>query len=430
MNATLILLALVLVLFTGLPIFAGLTLFGAALMVFSHGSLGSLSEVIFGEISRYLLVTIPLFTFMAHVMIRARIVDDLYGTAYTLTRHLPGGLGVATIIACTIFAAISGSSVATALTIGAVAIPQMIRYGYKPRVAYGLVAAGGTLGILIPPSGPMVLYGLISETSIGGLFMAGVLPGLMMAGIFIVWIMLSTHFGGHEKIRREPRAPLLEMLRALRQSIWAFLLPVLVLGGMYAGVFTATEAAAAGALAAALVAVFIYRTVDLRGLWGAAMEASRTSAMLFMIVAGASVFAHVITDLRIPQDIVQLVVNLRVGPYGFLIGMMLILLVMGMFLESIAIILVTTPVILPVLASLHIDTIWYGILLTINLELALIHPPVGMNLFTIKAITGASMGQIALGALPYVGLLIIGLAMIMVWPQIALWLPSHMLNLK
>jgi len=276
----------------------------------------------------------------------------------------------------------------------------------------------------------MVLYGLISETSIGGLFMAGVLPGLMMAGIFIVWIMLSTHFWGQEKIRREPRAPVLEMLGALRQSVWAFLLPVLVLGGMYAGVFTATEAAAAGALAAALVAMFIYRTVDLRGLWGAAMEASRTSAMLFMIVAGASVFAHVITDLRIPQDIVQLVVNLQVGPYGFLIGMMLILLVMGMFLESIAIILVTTPVILPVLASLHIDTIWYGILLTINLELALIHPPVGMNLFTIKAITGASMGQIALGALPYVGLLIIGLAMIMVWPQIALWLPSHMLNLK
>lgn len=430
MTTSIILLSLVLVLFTGLPIFAGLTLFGAALMLFAHGSVGPLSEVVFGEINRYLLVTIPLFTFMAYIMIRGRIVDDLYSTAYTLTRHLPGGLGVATVVACTIFAAISGSSVATALTIGAVAIPQMIRYGYEPKVAYGLVAAGGTLGILIPPSGPMILYGLISETSIGGLFMAGVVPGLMMAGIFIIWIMASSHFGGNTRIKRETRASLLEMLIAIRKSIWAFLLPVLVLGGMYAGVFTATEAAAAGALAATLVAMFIYRTVDLRSLWGAAMESSRTSAMLFMIVAGASVFAHIITDMRIPQEIVQLVAARNIGAYGFLISMMLLLLMMGMFLESIAIILVTTPVILPVLQTLHINTIWYGILLTINLELALIHPPVGMNLFTIKAITRAPMSQIALGALPYVCLLILGLALVVVWPEIALWLPSHALNLK
>lgn len=430
MTVTLILFSLVLVLFTGIPIFAGLTLFGATLLYFTQGGLGPISEVMFGEISRYLLVTIPLFTFMAHIMIRGSIVDDLYGTAYTLTRHLPGGLGVATVIACTIFAAISGSSVATALTIGAVAIPQMIRYGYEPKVAYGLVAAGGTLGILIPPSGPMVLFGLISETSIGGLFMAGVVPGLMMAGIFIVWIMASSHFGAGKKIQREKRATVQEMASAIRKSVWAFLLPVLVLGGMYAGVFTATEAAAAGALAATLVAMLVYRTVNLKSLWGAAMESSRTSAMLFMIVAGASVFAHVITDMRIPQDIVQLVTSQDIGKYGFLVSMMLLLLLMGMFLESIAIILVTTPVILPVLHTLHINTIWYGILLTINLELALIHPPVGMNLFTIKAITRAPMAQIALGALPYVGLLTLGLALVMIWPDIALWLPSHTLNLK
>ncbi|MEY8875699.1 MAG: TRAP transporter large permease [Leptothrix sp. (in: b-proteobacteria)] len=432
MTATLILVALVALLFTGVPIFAGLTLFGAALMAWHQSGPLPVAEVFFGEISRYLLVTIPLFTFMAHVMIRGRIVDDLYGTAYTLTRHLPGGLGVATIIACTIFAAISGSSVATALTIGAVAIPQMERFGYDPKVAYGLVAAGGTLGILIPPSGPMVLYGMISETSIGGLFMAGVLPGLMMAGIFIVWIMASTRWGGEQSrhIRREPRASLTEMLAALRKSFWAFMLPTVVLGGMYAGVFTATEAAAAGALAAMLVAMLIYRSVGPRGLWEAALDASRTSAMLFMIVAGASVFAHVITDLRIPQQIVQGVIALNIGKYGFLIGMMGVLLVLGMFLESIAIILVSTPVILPVLHSLQIDTIWYGILLTINLELALIHPPVGMNLFTIKAIArGATMGQIALGALPYVALLILGLALVMIWPEIALWLPHRTLNL-
>ena len=172
MTIALILVGLVLLLFTGLPIFAGLTLFGGMLLVATQGGLGSISEIIFGELNRYLLVAIPLFAFMAHVMIKSRIVDDLYGTAYTLTRHLPGGVGIATIAACTLFAAISGSSVATALTIGSVAIPQMIRFGYQPRAAYGLVAAGGTLGILIPPSGPMVLYGVVTDSSIGGLFMA------------------------------------------------------------------------------------------------------------------------------------------------------------------------------------------------------------------------------------------------------------------
>ena len=160
MTVALIFVGLLLLLFSGLPIFAGLALFGGALLYLTQGELGSVAEVIFGELNRYLLVAIPLFAFMAQIMIRGRIVDDLYSTAYTLTRHLPGGLGIATILACTIFAAISGSSVATALTIGAVAIPQMVRYGYEPRAAYGLVAAGGTLGILIPPSGPMVLYGV------------------------------------------------------------------------------------------------------------------------------------------------------------------------------------------------------------------------------------------------------------------------------
>jgi len=424
-----ILAGLILLLFTGLPIFAGLSLFGGALLLVTQGELGAVTEVMFGEISRYLLVTIPLFAFMAHVMISARIVDDLYGTAYTLTRHLPGGLAIATILACTIFAAISGSSVATALTIGSVAIPQMIRFGYDPRAAYGLVAAGGTLGILIPPSGPMVLYGVVSDTSIGGLFMAGVVPGLMIAVIFIVYNMARSALGG-STARREPRASLREASTALRKAAWALTLPVLVLGGMYAGVFTATEAAAAGATLALVIGVVVYRTIGLREIWRAAQDASRTSAMLFMIVAGASVFAHVVTKMRIPQQIVQVVVGMDIGVAGFLIAMMAVIFVLGMFLESVAIILVTTPVILPVMAQLHVDPIWYGVLLTINLELAQITPPVGMNLFTIRAISNAPLAQIIAGSMPYVVLLIIGLAIVMIWPQIALWLPGTMLNLR
>ncbi len=428
MTIAAILIGLVLLLFTGLPIFAGLSLFGGALLLATQGGLGSITEVIFGELNRYLLVAIPLFAFMAHIMIRGRIVDDLYNTAYTLTRHLPGGLGIATIAACTIFAAISGSSVATALTIGAVAIPQMIRYGYEPRVAYGLVAAGGTLGILIPPSGPMVLYGVTTDTSIGGLFMAGLMPGLMLAGIFVIWSMVSTAIG-HRHIKREPRAGLREAVGAIRKSLWAISLPVFVLGGMYAGVFTATEAAAAGALLALFVAGVIYRNVGPKAIWDSAIDASRTSAMLFMILAGASVFGFVLTKMRIPQQIVETVVAADVGVFGFLVTMMALIFILGMFLESIAIILITTPVILPVMLHLDINPIWYGVLLVINLELAQITPPVGMNLFTIKAITKAPMSQIIRGSAPYVLLMILGMALVMIWPQIALWLPGTMLNL-
>jgi C4-dicarboxylate transporter DctM subunit len=420
-----ILVGLVLLLFTGLPIFAGLTLFGGMLLVATQGGLGSISEVIYGELNRYLLVAIPLFAFMAHVMIRSRIVDDLYGTAYTLTRHLPGGVGVATIAACTVFAAISGSSVATALTIGSVAIPQMIRFGYEPRAAYGLVAAGGTLGILIPPSGPMVLYGVVSDTSIGALFMAGIIPGLLMAAIFAAWTMGTNAFG-RSAVRREPRATLGEAARALRRSVWALTLPALVLGGMYAGVFTATEAAGAGASLALAVGVIVYRTIGWREIWDSALDASRTSAMLFMILAAASVLGFVLTKMRIPHEIVQAVVAQEIGVLGFLLGVMALIFVLGMFLETIAIILITTPVILPAMTHLGIHPVWYGVLLVINLELALITPPVGMNLFTIKAVTQAPIGTIIRGALPYVLLMALGLALVMALPQLALWLPGTM----
>ncbi|WP_409523130.1 TRAP transporter large permease [Nitrincola sp. MINF-07-Sa-05] len=418
-----ILAGLVLLLFTGLPIFAGLSIFGGALLLGAPGGLTALTDIIFTKISMYVLVAIPLFAYMAHIMIRGRIVDDLYGTAYTLTRHLPGGVGIATILACMIFSAISGSSVATALTIGAVAIPQMIRYGYDPKIAYGLVAAGGTLGILIPPSGPMIIYGVATDTSIGGLFMAGLLPGLMLALIF----MIATAF--HQRhAKREKRATLRESGVAIRKSGWALLLPTLVLGGMYLGVFTATEAAAVGALLALFVATVIYRSVGIKEIWECAVEASRTSAMLFMILAGAAVFSHALTKMMIPQQIVQLVVSLDVSVFGFLLAMMLLIFILGMFLESIAIILITSPVILPVLVLLDINPIWYGVLLVINLELAMITPPVGMNLFTIKAVTNAPIGQIIRGSAPFVLLMMLGLALVLLFPQIAMWLPNRMLN--
>ena len=417
----LILAGLVAVLLTGVPVFAGLTLFATAILYAYEGHLGGLGDLVFGELDTYLLVAIPLFTLMAQFMIRGKVVDDLFGAAHTLVRHLPGGLGVATVGACTVFAAISGSSVATALTIGAAAVPLMIRYGYPPRVAYGVVAAGGTLGILIPPSGPMVLYGVVSDTSIGALFIAGVLPGLMLAAIFAVYSMTAAR--GRP---REPRASWSEIVAALRRSFWALLLPVLVLGGMYFGVFTATEAAGVGALGALLIAMLVYRNFSLRDLWLSAEDAARNTAMLFMILAAAAILGNVLTKLRIPNQMVDLVLTYGVSQIGFLCAVMALIFVLGMFLETISIILITTPVVLPVLAALKIHPVWYGILLTINLELALITPPVGMNLFALKAITRAPLAEIIAGVAPYVLLLIAGLALVMLFPAIALWLPGTM----
>jgi len=421
----LILLGLVLVLLTGVPVFAGLMLFSTALLVAVEGKLGGIGDLVFGKLDTYLLVSIPLFTLMAHFMIRGKVVDDLFGAAHTLLRHLPGGMGVATVAACTVFAAISGSSVATALTIGSAAIPLMIRYGYSPRVAYGVVGGGGTLGILIPPSGPMVLFGVVSDTSIGALFMAGVVPGLMLAIIFAIYCMTSMKFARHP-VSTEPRATFPEGLAALRRSFWSLTLPALVLGGMYFGVFTATEAAAAGALGALLIAAFVYRNFGWRDLWRSAIDASRNSAMLFLILAAAALLGNVLTKLRIPNQMVDLVTQYGVSQLGFLAAVMILIFVLGMFLETISIILITTPVVLPVLAALKINPVWYGILLTINLELALITPPVGMNLFAIKAITRAPIRDIIAGVTPYVGLLIFGLVLVMFFPEIALWLPGTM----
>lgn len=424
MTFLMLLVLLICLLLTGMPVFAGLALFGAAVLLIAEPSAINLGELIFGKLDTYLLVAIPLFTLMAQFMIRGKVVDSLFHTTHTMTRHLPGGLGVATVFACTIFAAISGSSVATALTIGSAAIPQMIKYGYSPRFAYGVVGGGGTLGILIPPSGPMVLYGVISDTSIGQLFMAGVIPGLLIAGIFALWCIVvawKTKQGIREK-----RATMRELGAALRKSIWALMLPPLILGGMYAGVFTATEAAGVGAFAAMLIATLVYRTLGWRDIWHSALDAARTSSMLFLILAAAAIFGHALTKLRIPNEIVELVAHYGLSQTGFLLAVMVLIFILGMFLETISIILITTPVILPVMLALQINPVWYGILLMINLELALITPPVGMNLFTIKAITHAPIADIIAGILPYVALLVLGLALIMIFPDLALFLPRNM----
>lgn len=413
---------LILLLLTGIPIFAALGLSASAIMMIVEGDIDGLGDAVFTQLDKPVLSTIPLFVFMAQVMIRAKVIDDLYTFAHTVIGHVKGGLGVATVLACTIFAAISGSSVATALSIGSSAIPQMKRFGYAERDALGVVAAGGTLGILIPPSGPMILYAIVSEASIGALFLAGIIPGLMLALMFSAYCMIQAR--GRDGINTPDWAGWPAAVSAFRRSVWALLAPPVVMGGIYFGIFTASEAAAAGSLYALLVAVLVYRNFGFRDLWACAYSTMRTSMMVFMIIAGAAMFGHAITLVRLPVGVTEAVASFGLGPIGFILVVMVLIFVLGMFLESIAIILITTPILLPTMIALGIDPIWYGILLMINLELAMITPPVGMNLFVIKGISNAPLATIVRGAAPFVIIMIVGLALLIAVPELATWLPT------
>lgn len=421
MTLLLVFAALLAMLLSGMPIFAALGLTGIGLLAIFEGNISSIGETVYSHIHNPVLTTIPLFVFMAQVMIRAKVIDDLYDLAHVLIGHVRGGLGIATVIACTIFAAISGSSVATALSIGSSAIPQMKRFGHPERSALGVVAAGGTLGILIPPSGPMILYAIVSDASIGALFLAGIVPGLMLAAMFAAYCVFEA---GFRKTATQPAwAGWTQVMAATRRSIWALLAPPVVMGGLYLGVFTATEAAAAGAVYALLVAVLVYRNFGWSDLYACAYSTMRTSMMVFMIIGGAAVFGHAITLIRLPVAVTEMVTHWGLGPVGFVIAVMALLFVLGMFLESIAIILITTPVLLPTMMTLGIDPIWYGVLLMINLELAMITPPVGMNLFVIKGISNAPLSEVVKGSAPFVVVMLLGLAILVAFPGIATWLP-------
>ena len=450
MTLAVILLCLVLLLLTGLPIFAGLGLASIALLLIVDGQIGSLADIVYAKLNVYLLVAIPMFAFMAHVMIRSKVVDDLYATAHIMVRHLPGGLGVATVLSCTVFAAISGSSVATALTIGATAIPQMTRYGYRPRNIYGVVAAGGTLGILIPPSGPMILYGIVSETSIGALFFAGLIPGLILAAIFAAYAMWASGHG--EASTMQDRATLREVGGAVKRSLAALSLPPLVLGGLYFGVFTPTEAAAVAAVYAFFIANFVYK--DMGPLKGdgehrhsllsrpqslitvfvhpdtkrTLFEAGRTTIMLLFIIANALILKHVLTDEQIPQAIAGAMLNAGFGPVMFLVIVNVILLIGGQFMEPSGLIVIVAPLVFPIAISLGIDPIHLGIVMVVNMEIGMITPPVGLNLFVTSGVAGMPMMRVVRAALPWLGILFLFLIMVTYIPWLSTVIPTALMG--
>jgi C4-dicarboxylate transporter DctM subunit len=421
MTTLLILGALFALLLIRVPV--AFTLGGLGLVLLLAGGFSPLMapQAILSTLDGFILLAVPLFLLMSNILLKGGVGKDLFAAVHAWVGHWPGGLAVATIVSCGIFAAISGSSVATAATIGTVAIPEMISRGYERRFVYGLLAAGGTLGILIPPSIPMIVYGFVTEQSVIALFLAGIGPGLMLVAFFIVFAMAYARwFGGYEP---EPAASANERVRATARALPSMVLAIIVIGVIYTGIATPTEAAAIGFAAALLITGLWLRTLTWQGLKEAAFDSMVTTVAILLIVAGAKVFGKAITLYRIPQDISMFIGQNIDTPLAFILVVSVVLLVMGLVFEALSMVLIMTPVLLPAAMALGFDPIWFGVYMVIMVECALITPPVGLNLYVIQSVARANLSEVSRGVLPFLFLMLVSVAILYVWTDLALYIP-------
>lgn len=423
MTSLLILLSLIALLFVGVPVAFALGGLGLALLVLGDMSPLMVPQALYSMTDNFILLAVPLFLLMSNVLLKGGMGKSLFEAVQSWVGHWPGGLGIATVISCSIFAAISGSSVATAATIGNVAIHEMTSRGYNRPFVLGLLAAGGTLGILIPPSIPMIIYGVITEESIVDLFLAGVGPGLMLAVGFIVYCFAYAKFGGG--YTPMPKANMHQRYKATLRALPTIFLAVVVIGGIYLGVFTPTESAAVG-FAVSLIIVYAMRTMTWELLKEAVQDSMRTTITIFLILAGAKIFGKAITLYQIPQDISTLITNNIFEPGPFILIVCVVLLFMGFFLEALSMLLIMMPVLYPSLQGLGIDGIWFGILFVIMIECALITPPVGLNLYVIQTVGDAKLGEVVRGVWPFILMMFAAILAIYLFPDIALYIPFKM----
>ena len=416
-------LLLVALLASGIPVAIALALAGivAGYLLQGPAALIMVPQVMFAGTHSFLLLAIPLFILMSEVLTRGGVGEILFETANKWLRHLPGGLAISTVATSAVVAGITGSSIADTATVGIVALPAMLTRGYERKFVLGLIAASGTLGILIPPSIPMILYGAITSESVGKLFMAGLIPGLILSILLMGYVVLVCSRG--TAYQRLAPASWGERWAQTRKGVWGLLLPPLVVGGMYAGIFTPTEAAGVGAVYAAFVSLVVLRTIGLRTLGQILTQTLATTSMILLITAGALVFGNVMTVLQVPQQLTQLVVDLKLPTWAFLILVNLLLLVLGCLLEVISITFIVIPVLYPALIQLGIDPIWFAVLFVVNMQIAQITPPVGLVLYTMAAISGRPLAEVIRGVTPFIVLLIAYLAFLMLFPQLSLWLP-------
>jgi C4-dicarboxylate transporter DctM subunit len=417
-------LLLLIVLFAGLPVAFSLGATSVLLIGLFGLPMKLIANTMFTSLDSFVVIAIPLFVLMSRVLLDGRVGDDLFEVMNVWVRHLPGGLAIATILACAFFAAISGSGAATAATIGMVAYPAMIGRGYQKKFILGLLACGGTLGILIPPSIPLIIFGAVTEESIGKLFIAGVVPGLVLTAILIVYAVYRSRRGGYAPMQA---ASWQERFRVTRRNLWGIALPFLILGGIYTGAFTPTEAAAVGLTYSLLITLFVYRTLRLRDLPETCLKAVGTSCMIALIISGALLFGRVLTLVEIPQKLTALIIEWKLSAFLFVLAMNILMVFLGCILETVSIILLTVPLVAPILEALKIDPIWYAIVLTVNMEMALVTPPVGMNLYVINGLDeDIHMSEVIRGVAPFIVILAAFLLLTMLFPPMSTWLPSMM----
>lgn len=427
-------------LFSGMPIaFAlGLSALGFMVVFMPTANLWSVAETMYAELDNFTLLTIPLFVLMGAAIGKTRAGSDVYGSLNAWLHKVPGGLGLANVFACSVFAAMCGSSPATCSAIGSTGIPQLIKRGYSEGLAAGLIAAGGTLGILIPPSLTLILYGFASEQSIGRLFMAGFGPGLMLTLLFAVWVVLkfrmehkaalklAREHGTSSAILAEEHFTWKDRLVSLPRFLPFLILIAVIMIAMYDGWATPSEVAGIGAAGSILLVVTLYRCYRMADLAAILSGTVRESTMIMMIIATSFLFTYVMSYLGITQAAAQWLVAMHLDKWTFFVWINVFIVILGFFLPPVAIILMVTPVILPSLKALGIDLIWFGIIMTILMEMGLIHPPVGLNLFVIQGIApDLKLRNIVWGTMPFIGLMVLGIVLLCFFPQIALWLPSH-----
>jgi tripartite ATP-independent transporter DctM subunit len=399
--------------------------FGVWILNGSRAANAVLLTETFSAASSYSLTVIPLFILMGNVASAAGFSSRLYEAAFAWVGRLRGGLASASIMGCAAFAAVSGSSVATAVTIGRVALPQMKRFGYSDSLATGAVAAGGTLGFLIPPSTGFVIYAILTEQSIGQLFMAGILPGLLLSVLFMLTITLVT-LRNESAGPRGDAIPFAERFVALLRALPLLLVIVVTIGGIYLGVFTPVEAAGIGAGFVILMAVFSGK-LDLSSAKRAVFDTVRTTAMLYLIIIGASVLNPFLALTHVPATLGDAMTSIGLGPYGVLLLILLTYIVLGMFMDGLAMLVVTTPIFFPIVMGLGFDPIWFGVIAVIVIEMGMITPPVGINVFVVKSVAGdVPMSTIFRGVLPFWFAMAACLLAIIVFPQIALTIPQAM----
>ncbi|WP_322995155.1 TRAP transporter large permease [Castellaniella sp.] len=408
--------------FMGLPVAIALGLSSLlTIMAFGTDSLASLSLKLYETSEHFTLMAIPFFILAGAFMTTGGVAKRMIRFAIASVGHLHGGLAIASVLACVLFAAVSGSSPATVVAVGSIVIAGMVRAGYTESFAAGVVCNAGTLGILIPPSIVLVVYGAVTETSVGALFMAGVVPGLLLGLVLMVAIYIIARV---RKMPRQPRASMAEVATAARDSIWGLLLVIIILGGIYGGVFTPTEAAAVAAVYAFVIAVFVYRDIGMKQVPEVLVDAAKVTIMLMFIIANALLFAHVLTTERIPQAIAEQIIAWDMSSWQFLIVVNILLLVAGAFMEPTGIILILAPILFPIAMELGIDPVHLGILMVVNLEIGMVTPPVGLNLFVTAGITKMNISQVIRAASPWLLLLLTYLVFITYVPSVSLWLPG------